>query len=183
MATLPRKPQRGDKVLQSLHDSICAIIDFLPSLEIRGDNKTIKVNSFATGKTIEAIQKSSSPATEGGTNYEGPFSFSTNKKGNIEVAKGFLNRNGEMVQVPNQDIGTLESLTEGYICVFDELIDGGAMFRWDTPSIRIIPEKNIDNRCYPIGQVIKNGESNSLVTFPTPVAYIIIGNDCIVEEK
>jgi hypothetical protein len=28
----PKKPQRGEKVLQSLYDSVCQIIDFLPSL-------------------------------------------------------------------------------------------------------------------------------------------------------
>lgn len=62
MAILPRKPQQGEKVLQSLYDTVCNIIDFLPSLQIRGDNKTIRVNSFGTGKTIEAIPKSSPAA-------------------------------------------------------------------------------------------------------------------------
>jgi len=32
MALLPRKPRQGDKVLQSLYDAVCQIIDFLPSL-------------------------------------------------------------------------------------------------------------------------------------------------------
>lgn len=62
MSLFPRKPRQGDKVLQSLYDTVCQIIDFLPSLQVRGDQKTIRVNSFGTGKTIEAIKTSSSPA-------------------------------------------------------------------------------------------------------------------------
>lgn len=56
----PRKPQRGDKVLQSLYDSVCQIIDFLPSLQIVGDNKTLKVDSFGSGKTISVIKPANS---------------------------------------------------------------------------------------------------------------------------
>lgn len=63
MANLPRKPLKGDKALQSIHDSLCEVIDYLPSLEIRGDNKTIAINSFGSGKTIRAIQQ---PTTPGG---------------------------------------------------------------------------------------------------------------------
>lgn len=72
MALLPRKPRQGDKVLQSLYDTVCQIIDYLPSLQIRGDDKTIRVNSFSTGKTIEAILKTSSApggAVSGGPVY------------------------------------------------------------------------------------------------------------------
>lgn len=63
MANLPRKPQKGERVLQSIHDSLCEVIDYLPSLEVRGDNKTIAINSFGSGKTIRAIQQ---PTTPGG---------------------------------------------------------------------------------------------------------------------
>lgn len=56
MANLPKKPMKGEKVLQSIHDSLCEVIDYLPSLEVRGDNKTISVNSYRSGKTIRAIQ-------------------------------------------------------------------------------------------------------------------------------
>lgn len=59
---LPRKPKAGDRTLQSMYDAICNIIDYLPSLEVRGDNRTIKVNTFGTGKTIEAIKYNSNVA-------------------------------------------------------------------------------------------------------------------------
>ena len=60
MAILPKKPQKGQNTIQALYYAICQIIDYLPSLEVRGDNKTIKVNSYFSGKTISAINSSSS---------------------------------------------------------------------------------------------------------------------------
>lgn len=65
MAILPRKPQTGDKTLQSMYDAICNIIDYLPSLEVRGDNKTIRANSFGSGKTLEVIGRASSTTPSG----------------------------------------------------------------------------------------------------------------------
>lgn len=62
MAILPRKPQAGDRTLQSMYDAICNIIDYLPSLEVRGDNKTIRANSFGSGKTLEVIGRTSTSA-------------------------------------------------------------------------------------------------------------------------
>ena len=70
MSIFPRKPKHGDKVLQSINDAVCQIIDYLPSLQVRGDDKTIRVNSFSYGKTIESISKNTSTAsapTSGGT--------------------------------------------------------------------------------------------------------------------
>jgi hypothetical protein len=55
MSVLPRKPLKGDRALQSIHDSLCEVIDYLPSLEVRGDNKTIGVNSHSSGKTIRVL--------------------------------------------------------------------------------------------------------------------------------
>lgn len=66
MANLPRKPQAGDRTLQSMYDAICNIIDYLPSLEIRGDNRTIRINSYGKGKTIEAVQYTTSIPNSGG---------------------------------------------------------------------------------------------------------------------
>jgi len=67
MAILPRKPQAGDRTLQSIYNAVCSIIDFLPSLEVRGDNKTIKASSFGSGKTLEVIGRSASSAQSGGS--------------------------------------------------------------------------------------------------------------------
>lgn len=70
MANLPRKPRAGDRTLQSMYDAICNIIDYLPSLEVRGDNRTVRVNSFGTGKTIEAIKYSANIPGGGGSTVE-----------------------------------------------------------------------------------------------------------------
>ena len=56
MALRPTKPQKGDKVLQSLYNTVCDIVDYLPSLEVRGDNKTISVSHSTVGTTIHAVQ-------------------------------------------------------------------------------------------------------------------------------
>ena len=55
MANLPRKPQRGDKALQSIYNSVCQIIDYLPSLNVVGDNKTTSVNHSMYGTTVHAL--------------------------------------------------------------------------------------------------------------------------------
>jgi hypothetical protein len=64
MATLPRKPQQGDRALQSMYDSICQIIDYLPSLDIVGDNKSVRVNNYRNGRTIEVLNTATPTATE-----------------------------------------------------------------------------------------------------------------------
>lgn len=69
----PKKPQRGEKVLQSLYDSVCQIIDFLPSLQVVGDNKTVKVDSFGSGKTITAIKPANSTTSSSGAAQQQVF--------------------------------------------------------------------------------------------------------------
>ena len=74
MPKFPRKPQTGDKVLQALYDSICQIIDYLPSLEVRGDNATTSVNHTEYGTIIKSIKPNnvitqSKKGGEGGQQY------------------------------------------------------------------------------------------------------------------
>ena len=63
MSVFPKKPQAGERVLQGLFDSVNQIIDYLPSLKVSGDNKTIKVSTFKSGTIVEAITK---PTSSGG---------------------------------------------------------------------------------------------------------------------
>ena len=58
MANLPKKPQKGQPSIQAIYDSVCEIIDYLPSLTVTGDNKTTSVNHSMYGTTIHAIQPS-----------------------------------------------------------------------------------------------------------------------------
>ena len=59
MAKRPTKPQKGDRVLQSIYNTVCDIVDYIPSLEVTGDNKTTSVSHTAGGTTIHAIQQGS----------------------------------------------------------------------------------------------------------------------------
>ena len=68
MSKFPTKPQRGQKALQAIYNSVCQIIDYLPTLEVRGDNKTISVSHSTAGTTIHANKNFS--VTEGGRKYE-----------------------------------------------------------------------------------------------------------------
>ena len=69
MALRPTKPQKGDKVLQSLYNTVCDIVDYLPSLEVRGDNKTISVSHSTVGTTIHAVQPNSTLPSSKGNKY------------------------------------------------------------------------------------------------------------------
>lgn len=97
MAVLPRKPQAGDRAMQSMYDAICNIIDFLPSLEIRGDNRTIKIDSFASGKTISAVPQTSSANNSDGSIGNWPkLAKIIGKTDNIYVIR-FVDINGAFI--------------------------------------------------------------------------------------
>ena len=105
---------------------------------------------------------------------------------NLIIKEGFLNRNGELIVVPQKNIGNPENLSEGLICIYDELItDGANSFRWKLPEIKIEKRDQIDNRYYPLGEVIvdQKTQKKSIKCFASPVAIILIGKDCINEEK
>ena len=74
MAQFPRKPKKGDKVLQALYNSIIQIIDYLPSLELRGDGKTTSVTHSSAGTIVHAINQTKNlpqKKVEGGGEYYG----------------------------------------------------------------------------------------------------------------
>lgn len=82
MSILPKKPQSGERVLQSLFDSVNQIIDYLPSLRVSGDNKTIKVSTFKSGTIVEAINK---PTSSGGRTTAEPETTQTEYNGYFTV--------------------------------------------------------------------------------------------------
>lgn len=102
MSIFPRKPQTGDRVLQALFDSVCQIIDYLPSLNITGDNKTIKVNSFSGGKTIEAIRQSSTSQSGSAVAQDEEKVFFARLIGNEKVQ--LLNNNFDPISGENYDL-------------------------------------------------------------------------------
>lgn len=54
MAVFPQKPRSGQKVLQGLYNSVCQIIDYLPTLEVRGDNSSTSVTKTSNGTIVHA---------------------------------------------------------------------------------------------------------------------------------
>ena len=68
MAKFPSKPTKGQPALQAIYNTVCDIIDYLPTLEVRGDNKTISVSHSSIGTTIHANKNFS--VTEGGRIYQ-----------------------------------------------------------------------------------------------------------------
>lgn len=70
MSKFPSRPSRGDKVLQSIYDSLNEVIDYIPSLQIKGDNKTTSVSHSSTGTTIHAnVTPPAAPQSKEGTEY------------------------------------------------------------------------------------------------------------------
>lgn len=57
----PKKPSRGQRALQAIYDSVCQIIDYLPSLEVRGDTTTTSVSHSSAGTIIHAKQNLPAP--------------------------------------------------------------------------------------------------------------------------
>ena len=105
---------------------------------------------------------------------------------NLIIKEGFLSRNGELIVVSQKNIGNPENLSEGLICIYDELVtDGSNSFKWTFPEIKIEKKDQIDNRYYPLGEVIVDPKTQekSIKCFASPVAIILIGKDCITEEK
>lgn len=64
-----KRPQAGERVLQSLYDSVISIIDYLPTLEVRGDNYSTSVEHSAGGTVIHAKQSVSPDQAGGGKDY------------------------------------------------------------------------------------------------------------------
>ena len=60
-----KRPQAGERVLQSLYDSVNSIIDYLPSLTVRGDNNSTYVEHTGAGTVIH-VKKNVSPDQGGG---------------------------------------------------------------------------------------------------------------------
>lgn len=71
MSTLYR-PQKGRPALQELYNSIISILNYLPSLELRGDGKTTSVTHSSAGTIVHAINQTKNlpqKKVEGGGQY------------------------------------------------------------------------------------------------------------------
>ena len=82
MATIKR-PQAGERVLQSLYDSVISIIDYLPTLTVRGDNYSTSVEHSSLGTVVHVKQNANPDQAGGKKNYYFAGSGLTLASGNV----------------------------------------------------------------------------------------------------
>jgi hypothetical protein len=101
MINCPKMPAAGTNKISGIYKTVQQILKVLPTLDVHGDGKTIKINESVGGKIISAIPQANSAITQGGgvaTIYDGPWAFSTatNVQGVqfFRVRRGYFVRNG-----------------------------------------------------------------------------------------
>lgn len=98
-----------------------------------------------------------------GSEYTGPFSFTFNSEsGKLIVGAGFLNRNGDFIEIPETQI----TPKEGYICCQSKLKDSGDGKRkeWETPAIVVLDKPSA--LAYPLGRCVKQEDNSNGETLP-----------------
>lgn len=60
-----KRPQAGEKALQSIYDSLISVIDYLPTLTVRGDNYSTYVEHSSAG-TVVHVKQNANPDQAGG---------------------------------------------------------------------------------------------------------------------
>lgn len=113
----------------------------------------------------------------GGGGYNGPFAITLTEAGNVAVAAGFLNRNGDFKEVPAFEIAP----QTGYICCQCELKDvtsaGVTRKEWGEPQIVILEKPSAI--AYPLGYCTVTEESNILLEcYEVEMAFIIATRQC-----
>ena len=115
MINCPKMPAAGTNKISGIYNTVRQILKVLPTLDVRGDGKTIKVNESVGGKIISAISQANSAITQGGGGeapvYDGMWAFSDyyNEGGYryLRINGGFYNRNGLYIKMNMSDPWTL----------------------------------------------------------------------------
>ena len=102
--------------------------------------------------------------------YDGPFAITYNgETKKIDIAQGFINRNGEWKKVSEASIQPSKT---GYVCVSTKLNDSG---EWSEPEFVITDP---DEKNYPIGYCQVSGDLVNVKSYRVPVAIFMIAGDC-----
>ena len=149
--------------LPELCRTVKQICEVLPTLDVKGDNKTVFVDEHINGKVIRAKPKGSSgvgSASEGGaaTEYDGPWSFKLQKNVQgtqfLSIRHGYYIRNGCYVTLNwpfvNEDITnfgyetinlTSKIKTDGvyYVHIYQSWVAHSKA--WTRPEIRITQDE------------------------------------------
>ena len=109
----------------------------------------------------------------GGGGYSGPFAFSYNAEGKLVVAPGFLNRNGDLLEVEEQIVEP----AAGYVCIESHLEDkGDGKKEWTKPAIVFLEKPKAT--AYPLGKC--TDKDGALITecYEVPMAFILATRQC-----
>lgn len=188
MASIPEKLKKGDPIRSTLFQRFNALIEYLRSSQVAGDNKTIAVNRTSSGTVIRAIGRSAAAAAAGdGLLYDGPFAVHFGEDDGIvdpsvlTVKAGFILCNGKLFECQAAELKT----STGFVCVhtsLDESAENGEV-KIKTPEI-LISEKP-DAEHFPIAQIIPDsaGDGFVIVSCFSPVAVFMFTAPCPVFEK
>ena len=109
----------------------------------------------------------------GGWGYSGPFAFSYNAEGKLVVAPGFLNRNGDLLEIEEQTVAA----AAGYVCIESHLEDkGNNKKEWTKPAI-VFLEKPLAT-AYPLGKCTEKDGAFITECYEVPMAFILATRQC-----
>jgi len=134
----------------------------------RGDGETI-LNQ--PGDILRA--RRSGNRTGGKMPYTGTFEV-TIENGLLDVAAGWLNRNGAFINVP--PVSGIAADASGYLCLCSSIIDDA----WTIPEYRItVPAAD----AYPVAEITINQAGGvSIRQLPVAVAIIMLAQVCPMAE-
>lgn len=183
MSQLPSPLKSGDVFKSSAVKAINALIDYIKSHELKGDNRTIRLNQTPSGIMISAIR----PGGGGGYGtapepYDGPFAVSYDAERELlRVNGGWCNINGyKFTEVAGTDSITPEA---GKLCLrvrFD-----AAAQKITDPEF-VIAEPDPEN--FPLAEIeiIETGENEKYVEirqYYVTVAVFLLGRECIYAKN
>ena len=108
----PQMPKAGDNTLNGIYRTVKQIVDYIPSLEVTGDNLTTTVDVHSSGRIVRAKPQVSAGKAGCGTSvapstYDGMWAFSDYyNEDNIRylrIKSGIFNRNGYFIRFNGPD--------------------------------------------------------------------------------
>ena len=105
--------------------------------------------------------------------YSGPFAFSFNESGQLVIAPGFLNRNGDLLEIEEQIVEP----AAGYVCLESHLEDkGDGKKEWTKPAIVFLEKPKAT--AYPLGKCTDKDGALTTECYEVPMAFILATRQC-----
>lgn len=182
MSQLPNPLKSGDVFKSTAVKAINALIDYCKSHELKGDNRTIRLNQTPSGVMISTVPVRGGTSWCTTTPYDGPFAVSYDAERELlRVNDGWCNINGyKFIAVAGVDSITPEA---GTLCLrvrFD-----AAAQKITDPEF-VIAEPDLEN--FPLAEIeiIEAGENEKYVEirqYYVTVAVFLLGRECIYAKN